>query len=379
MLLFTQIENPFQYRGPSMDDFKQLLTELIRFKSMHSEPREIQRCAEYIESYLKAHHVEYRRMDSEGVPSIIAVPGSGKTPVILMSHIDVVDATDDQFNPVERDGAIYGRGSLDDKYAAALSLILLSEHLERVKASGGSQKDLPFGVLITGDEEIGGENGARKALAEIDADFCIALDGGGLHNIVVKEKGILRLKISATGKASHGARPWLGENAIDILMRDCITVESFFNESSADHWHRTAVLSRIQGGGRSVNQVPDSAEGLFDVRFTENDDIDDIVETIRRKVRSRIQIDSRGEIFNGGDSPYLDLLLEISPETSVGFEHGASDARFLSEHGIQGIVWGADGDKTAHAVDEHVNLESVAVLRRILGDFFTRLESRKPD
>jgi len=256
-------------------------------------------------------------------------------------------------------------------------LVMLSDHLARVKASGGTQQDLPFGVVITGDEEIGGENGARKALAEVDADFCIALDGGGLHNIVVKEKGILRLKLSATGKAAHGARPWLGENAIDILMHDCMTVESFFSESSPDHWHRTAVLSRIQGGGRSVNQVPDSAEALFDVRFTENDDIDGIIEAIRTKLRSRVEVDSRGDIFLGGDSPYLDLLLETAPGTSVGFEHGASDARYLSEHGIKGIVWGADGDKTAHSVDEHVNLESVDRLRRILDKVFIRLESRK--
>jgi succinyl-diaminopimelate desuccinylase len=360
-----------------MDDFKRLLIELIRFRTMHSEPQEIQRCAAYIESYFKTHGIHYRKIESEGIPSLIAVPGATKTPVILMSHIDVVDALEDQFNPFERDGAIYGRGSLDDKYAVALSLVLLSDHLKRVSASGGTQQDLPFGLVITGDEEIGGENGARKALAEVDADFCIALDGGGLHTIVVKEKGILRLKVSAAGKAAHGARPWLGENAIDILMRDCMTVESFFNQTSPDHWHRTAVLSRIQGGGRSVNQVPDSADALFDVRFTENDDIDAIVETIRKNVRSRVEVDSRGEIFLGGDSPYLDLLLETAPDTSVGFEHGASDARFLSEHGIKGIVWGADGNKTAHSVEEHVNLESVDRLCRILDNFFVRLGSMK--
>ncbi len=359
-----------------MDNLKQLLMELIPFKTMHSRPEEIHRCIEYIESYLKAREIEYRKIESQGIPSIMALPGPGRTPVILMSHIDVVDAPEGQFTPFEQDGAVYGRGSLDDKYAAALSLDLLSRHLERVRGAGGSQKDLPFGVLITGDEEVGGENGARKALSEIEADFCIALDGGRLQKIVVKEKGVLRLRACAKGKAAHGARPWLGENAIDILTQDCMTVQSFFTESTPDHWHKTAVLSRIQGGGASVNQVPDSAQAHFDVRFTENDDIDGIVERIRPLVRSELVVDSRGDVFTGGDSPYLDLLLEIAPETRPGFEHGASDARFLSEHGIKGIVWGADGDETAHAPDEHVNLESVRALRRILDEFFIRLEGR---
>jgi succinyl-diaminopimelate desuccinylase len=75
----------------------------------------------------------------------------------------------------------------------------------------------------------------------------------------------------------------------------------------------------------------------------------------------------------GGDSAYLDLLLEISKNTSLGFEHGASDARFLREHGMPGIVWGADGDLSAHAYDEHLNLESCYELYRILDLFIARV------
>ncbi|NIU59932.1 MAG: peptidase dimerization domain-containing protein, partial [Phycisphaerae bacterium] len=80
--------------------------------------------------------------------------------------------------------------------------------------------DLQFGVMITADEEIGGANGARQALKEIKAEFCIALDGGGLNKIVIKEKGIVKLKLIARGKTAHGARPWLGENAIENLIND---------------------------------------------------------------------------------------------------------------------------------------------------------------
>jgi len=60
------------------------------------------------------------------------------------------------------------------------------------------------------DEEIGGHDGAQAALAQLKADFAIALDGGNLRKIVVKEKGILRLKLISRGKTAHGARPWLG-------------------------------------------------------------------------------------------------------------------------------------------------------------------------
>ena len=58
--------------------------------------------------------------------------------------------------------------------------------------------------------------------------------------------------------------------------------------------------------------------------------------------------------------------------TRVGFEHGASDARFLAEHGIKGAVWGADGDQSQHSPEEHVNIQSLDRLYGILDRFLAR-------
>jgi succinyl-diaminopimelate desuccinylase len=74
-------------------------------------------------------------------------------------------------------------------------------------------------------------------------------------------------------------------------------------------------------------------------------------------------------VFMAGQSPYLDLLLSISTDSRTGFEHGASDARFLSDLGIRGCVWGADGDSSAHSLEEHVNVESLYRLYGILDRF----------
>ena len=79
-----------------------------------------------------------------------------------MSHIDVVDGPDDLFNPRAKDDALYGRGSIDDKYAAALSLVFVKNYLQQLQKEGKDQKDLPFGIIITADEEIGGADEPRK-------------------------------------------------------------------------------------------------------------------------------------------------------------------------------------------------------------------------
>ena len=349
-----------------------LTKDLIRFKSMHSRPEEIRNCMDFMESHLARHGVGYRRIEENGVPTLLVLRPDGTVPVLLMSHIDVVDAPEELFAPRVENGKLFGRGSIDDKYAAALSLVLVVEQMEKLKARGRTQADLPCGLLISGDEEIGGHDGAQAALSQLKAEFAIALDGGHLRKIVTKEKGIVRLKLIGRGKTAHGARPWLGENAIENLIADYFKIKRHFELTAPGHWHRTLNFSRIQAG-KATNQVPDYAEALFDIRFTENDDMDAVVDAIRREIKGEVEVVEREPLFQGGRTPYLDRLLAVAGNPELGCEHGASDARFLSAFGIPGIVWGPDGDNSAHAVDEHVNIDSLLALHKILDDFLTGL------
>lgn len=355
-----------------MDEIISLTKDLIRFKSTHDNPEEINRCANFIEGYLKKNGIGYHRLNHENIPSVLVAPQGKPVPVLLMSHIDVVEGPAALFEPYEKDGILYGRGSLDDKYAVALSLVLLKESLHRLQKQGGSQSDLPFGILITGDEEVGGANGALKALTRIKADFCIALDGGGVDTIIVKEKGIVHLKLISRGKSAHAARPWLGANAIENLIADYHLLETYFATSTPDHWHRTLNFSRIHAG-TSINQVPDYAEAIFDIRYTEKDRMEELVEKIQNNIQGDLIVEKNEPLFVGGESPYLDLLLNLSKGTCVGFEHGASDARFLSQYGMKGIVWGADGEMSQHTSNEHVIIESIGRLYNLLDQFMGRV------
>jgi succinyl-diaminopimelate desuccinylase len=364
--------NHFALTGPLMKDLLDLTKDLMRFKSMLSRPDEIKRCVDFIERFLKDAGATCRRIEYEGVPSIAALPAPDFAPVLLMSHIDVVDAPDQLFEPVEKSGKLYGRGSVDDKYAAALSMMLFRDRLHRARKEGRAQETLPLGILITGDEEAGGHRGAKEALKTIRTDFCIALDGGNMRKIVTKEKGVLNLKLISRGKAAHGSRPWLGENAIEKLFEDYQSMKGFFDEKAPEHWHKTINFSIIHAG-KSTNQVPDFAEAVFDIRYTEHDDVDTLVKQMQETVKGELVVEMKEPLFTGGESAYLELLLEVSKGAVLGFEHGASDARFLKENGMAGIVWGADGDSSAHAYDEHVNLESCYELYRILDAFIGRV------
>ncbi len=350
----------------------ELTKNLIRIPSTHSRPQEINRCAAFIESWLSERKIAYQRTDVKGTPSILVLPRDNTAKILFMAHFDVVEAENDTlFEPVERDGSLYGRGAIDDKYAVALCMVLFHQHLERLRREGGDQGDMCFGLLLTGDEEVGGSQGAAPALKQIETEYFIALDGGDPQQIITKEKGILQLKLTARGKTAHGARPWLGQNAFDLLVNDYREIQKLFTHETADHWHKTLVLSNCLAGDGSNNKVPGKATAILDIRYTENDDADAIEDAIRAAATSEVKVLAKEPLFMGGESPYLGLLLSCAGGAQVGFEHGASDARFLSVRGIPGVIWGADGEVSQHAIDEHLVITSLEPIYTGIEEFLT--------
>ncbi|MBT6500340.1 MAG: M20/M25/M40 family metallo-hydrolase [Deltaproteobacteria bacterium] len=354
-----------------IEEITKLAKSLIQIPSVHSRPHEIIRCAEFIEDYLNEFGIQYQRFHQNNTPSILVLPKSGKVPILLMSHFDVVEGEEEQFLPYEQDGCLFGRGSLDDKYAVSLSLVLLKKYFIEYQKKGLNQDDLPFGILMTGDEEAGGMNGANHVLSFIKTEFCITLDGGSINDVITKEKGILQIRLVSKGKTAHSARPWTGINAIEMLIKDYHSIETLFNGSNRDNWHRTLNFSKIEAGS-SFNNVPGHAEAIFDIRYTENDDIDGLLEQMVTSTQSELFLIRKEPLFVAKPSQHLDLLLEFNPEIQIGSEHGSSDARFLSKFGINGVVWGANGNRSHHSIREHVNLKSIETLCEKIDHFIRK-------
>jgi len=349
-----------------------LTSKLINIPSTHSRPAEILRCADLIEDWLTEHAISVQRIDKNGTPSLLVAPATGRCKVLLMSHFDVVEAEESQFTPSEKNGHLFGRGAIDDKYAVALMLILYREIQSRWNAAGTIDEDIPFGLLFTGDEESGGKDGAGHATTLVQPDYFIALDGGQPDRIITKEKGIISLALTAKGKAAHAARPWLGESGFDILVEDYLKLKTLFTADTPEHWHPTLVLSNCRAGNGSTNMVPDTATATLDLRYTENDNPEQILAMIRKSIRSEVEVRAIEPVFASSDSPYTDLLARHSGAT-VSFEHGASDARFFSQIGIPGAVWGARGEMSQHTACEHLVIDSLFNVYDCLQNFLEEI------
>lgn len=152
--------------------------------------------------------------------------GDGSRPPLLLSaHLDVVPAeperwTHPPFAGVIADGAVWGRGAVDMKHMAAMSLMVLI--LAR-RQGLPLRRDLIFAAVA--DEEAGSDYGAgwlvenhpdllraEYALNEVGG-MMMPIAGRRCYPIQVAEKGVCWLRMRARGRPGHGSTPH-GDNAV---------------------------------------------------------------------------------------------------------------------------------------------------------------------
>ena len=149
------------------------LEDLVRIESVWADPArrdEVHRSAQAVADLLsQAGFGDVRIVSEGGAPAVIArhpAPAGAPT-VLLYAHHDVQPEGDrsqwksSPFEPTERDGRLYGRGSADDKAGIAT-------HLAAFRAHGG-QPPVGVTVFVEGEEESGSPSLCRLLAAHRDA------------------------------------------------------------------------------------------------------------------------------------------------------------------------------------------------------------------
>ena len=218
-----------------------LFEKIVEIPTVYGRPAEFKKMTALLSAEFRKAGMTSIVKDHDNTQTIIARwksdKPSGKKPILLMAHMDVVDAkADDWKNPPfefrEEKGYYLGRGTNDNK--AALTGILLA--LQNLKAAG-FQPTRDIVVMFTGDEEVGG-NGARRAATEwrslIDAEYALNGDAGGGalfkdgrvegYYMQIAEKTYADYKLVATNRGGHSSAP-RPDNAITALAHALIAIE----------------------------------------------------------------------------------------------------------------------------------------------------------
>ncbi len=345
-------------------DTIELSKKLISFKTTKDNLEEMKSCLEFVDAFFPSKEFYKFGFEKQGKPTLYVSTQETKEPKIMfLVHLDVVEGEEKQFTAREEGDRLYGRGSCDMKAQAAFCMTILKT----------VPKDKSVAVAFTFDEEQGGMLGAEPLSELVKPSFIICPDAR--YSLVVKEKGVMRLRVTASGKAAHGAYPWQGENAIENLIEAFLKIRKQFSDvSEKDNWKATYNLGLINGG-EAPNKIPDNAELVLDIRYTEHDNPDELLQKIssvsdkisveRIEFTPSVTVDTESEIFKKFEKA---VLTEFSEKPEKYFANGSRDTKWFSKQGVPFGIIGPKGGEP-HSVDEWVSISSIKELETVFKKF----------
>jgi carboxypeptidase PM20D1 len=361
-----------------------------------------------------------------------------KKPFILLAHMDVVPENENrgQADPFEGrvlDGFIWGRGAIDDK-GSLFSILEAVEHLLKAGFTPERTIFLAFGH----DEEAGATGGMKgaKRIAEhlknqgIRAGFVLdegstivdeklsPVKGKKLAVVGVAEKGLVTLKITATGESGHSSMP-PKDTAIGLLAKAIIALErnrmpSHLNgviELSFDYlgpempsvqkilfanrWlfgrfvmsvleeksataamlHTTVAPTMIQGGTK-VSALPTAASVVVNFRIIPGETSQEVIRHVKQSFSDpRIAVEQFGTAVHEPspvsrcDSQSFQVInrsiREVFPDVLVapGLVLGRTDSIYYREvaddiYRFAPYVYGPEELKQVHGLDERISVVS---------------------
>lgn len=181
-------------------DIIDLLSNLVSYNTVNDPLKNIRPSIEvpkYIRDTLLDWGVESKIIESNGYYSVYGSIGKGKPYIMLLAHFDTVPVDPakwdyDPFKLTIVGNKGFGRGALDDKSNVAALMLVLKDL---------ASMDLGVKILFafTGDEEVGGANGARVIAEKLYREnmlpkYLINGDGYGIK-IINKRRKAFKIKL----------------------------------------------------------------------------------------------------------------------------------------------------------------------------------------
>jgi succinyl-diaminopimelate desuccinylase len=347
--------------------FVELLKEFVAIQSTFNNPVALKQAVDFIANLLThTPNITIERFESNGIHSFLAYKGKvrpNKFDILLNCHVDVVPAETGKFKAYEKDGRVYGRGTLDMK---GTTLGLTQAFIESV-----NKVPYALGLQIVSDEEIGGADGAYYQLNNgVIADFVIMGEYSNTKNTIYNAaRGICWVEVGFKGKAAHGAHLWYGSNAV-LKAADFINgVLKLYPTPKQETWATTANISGISTPNKTYNKVPDLATVRIDFRFTQEDpnfrdkqSLYNFIKSIHPEAELLQVVTFEKSVHVKELNPYVQALgvaLKGATGNTVNFNSrpGASDGRHFAAKNIDLVEFGLYG-AGSHSDNEYVEIAS---------------------
>lgn len=328
------------------------------------------------------------RVPSRKRPNLIAyLNGETKERLWIITHLDVVPAGEEAlwtvtkpFDPIVKDGKIYGRGTEDN-----LQEMIASIYAAKALKNMGIKPKRTVALCFVADEENGSKFGIQYLIGQHlfeKNDLVVVPDGGNGDGsfIEIAEKSSLWLKISTFGKQAHASRPSDGLNANRVGMEFALALDKMLHEKypARDDYFEppesTFEPTKKEKNVDAVNIVPGEDFTYFDCRILPRFDVEEVLKeinilaaTFEKKTGARITIEVVSKTVapqpTDANAKIVTMLREavetirgIKPK--VGGIGGGTCAAYFRRVGIPAVVW-STADEMAHQPNEYARIENM--------------------
>ncbi|HVR33556.1 MAG TPA: succinyl-diaminopimelate desuccinylase [Acidimicrobiia bacterium] len=302
--------------------------------------------------------------------SLVVGRPTGGPMILLVGHLDTVPYQG-QGPATIVDGKLHGLGAADMKGGLAVIIHLLED---RDVVAG------PYsvvGIFYDGEEGPADGNGLGPLLDGTgwltDAEFAVVLEPSD-GQIQVGCNGSINAAVTFSGRSSHSARPWWGENAVtkagewlaEMHLRE---PEPHFIDGLE---YREVMSVTMAAGGIARNVIPDRFELNLNYRFSPDRSVDDAIAVVHQAATGADSVDIVDVAPAGPVSvshPFVGRLAAAAG-AELAAKQGWTDVARLGEYGIPAVNFGPGQASEAHQRDEYVAMsqieETFTALRRAL-------------
>ncbi|MBT4316022.1 MAG: succinyl-diaminopimelate desuccinylase [Candidatus Thioglobus sp.] len=312
------------------------------------------------------------------VENFWATHGNTGPVFVFAGHTDVVPVGEnwqtDPFNPIVKDGLLYGRGAADMKGSLAAMVVASERFVADFPSHKGS-----IGFLITADEEGPAVDGTVKVCEYLkksnqSVDYCLVGEPSSTEQLgdVIKNgrRGSLNGRLTIIGKQGHIAYPHLANNPIHLAIPALDDLCRELWDEGNDYFPATSFqISNVHSGTGVTNVIPGNTEIVFNFRYSTestHEQLQDRVAAIldKRALNYTINWEHSGYPFLTPEGDLVNACVDAIQvvkgiDVELSTSGGTSDGRFIAPVLDAQVVELGPLNATIHQVDECVSTQDL--------------------
>jgi acetylornithine deacetylase len=356
-----------------------LLKRLIRIRSVNPSIEEgngEEEIATFIAEWfrrMRLFKIFEQKVSKRRFNVVVTLEGKGRGKSLMLNgHMDTVGTsamTVKPFDPLVRNGMIYGRGSCDMKGSIAAMMSAM--------AGLAKSKELAGDVLFTAvvDEEHM-SIGTSELIKRFRADAAIVGEPTGM-DIAIAHKGYAWLEIETTGRRAHGSVPERGVDAIEKMAKIISQLETLRRQYRLKEHplvgtpkvHTSAIV-----GGSDWSTVPARCLLKIERRLIPGEKSGEAVQELRRivgscskkdrSIRARVRLVHHADSVEVTKASHIPILRQHVKRFGgrgkiIGVPFWTDAAILVNQAGIPTCVFGPGNIKVAHSPSEYIRVRDV--------------------